>query len=167
VVYSNVSPRLRKNFRNSCQANWDDVLTVAFVFQIQPLNPKFRPSLIFAQPAADGKAGQKHRKLLKLLKMISGDERTTVDGFATDSDVTYDDYHKEQARLNLEFFRKNRSQIPLKRHYWAISDIPHLLKLCDDLSSIVFSDDPITKIHGSLPMVLFRFEILLKLCEAR
>jgi hypothetical protein len=39
--------------------------------------------------------------------------------------------------------------------------------LRDDLSPTVFSDDPITKMYDSLPMVLFRFEILLKLYEAR
>jgi hypothetical protein len=36
-----------------------------------------------------------------------------------------------------------------------------------DLSPIVCSDDPITKMYDSLPMVLFRFEIPLKLYEAR
>jgi hypothetical protein len=39
--------------------------------------------------------------------------------------------------------------------------------LRDGLSPIVFSDDPITKIYDSLPIFLFRFEILLKLYEAR
>jgi hypothetical protein len=39
--------------------------------------------------------------------------------------------------------------------------------LRDDLSPIVFSDDPITKMYDSLPMGLFRFEVLLKLYEAR
>jgi hypothetical protein len=37
----------------------------------------------------------------------------------------------------------------------------------DHLSPIVFSNDPIIKIHDFLPMLLFRFEILLKLDEAR
>jgi hypothetical protein len=39
--------------------------------------------------------------------------------------------------------------------------------LREDLFPIVFSDDPTTKMYDSLPMVLFRFEILLKLYEAR
>jgi hypothetical protein len=39
--------------------------------------------------------------------------------------------------------------------------------LGDDLPAVVFSDDQITKMHDSLPMVLFRFEILVKLFEAR
>jgi hypothetical protein len=39
--------------------------------------------------------------------------------------------------------------------------------LRDDLSPIVFNDDPITKMYDSLPMVLFHFEILLKPSEAR
>jgi hypothetical protein len=39
--------------------------------------------------------------------------------------------------------------------------------LGDDLPAVVFNDDPITKMHDSLPMVLFHFEILVKLSEAR
>jgi hypothetical protein len=37
--------------------------------------------------------------------------------------------------------------------------------LGDDLLAVVFSDEPITKMHDSLPMFLFRFEILMKFCE--
>jgi hypothetical protein len=39
--------------------------------------------------------------------------------------------------------------------------------LGEDLPSMVFSDDAITKMHDSLPMVIFRFEVLLKIDEAR
>jgi hypothetical protein len=39
--------------------------------------------------------------------------------------------------------------------------------LGNDLPAVVFSDDPITKMHDSLLMALFRFEILVKLYEAR
>jgi hypothetical protein len=38
--------------------------------------------------------------------------------------------------------------------------------LSDDLPPIVFSDDPMTKMHNSLLMVLFRFEHILTLYEA-
>jgi hypothetical protein len=36
-----------------------------------------------------------------------------------------------------------------------------------DLPAVVFSDEHVTKTHDSLPMALFRFEILLKLQESR
>jgi hypothetical protein len=39
--------------------------------------------------------------------------------------------------------------------------------LGDDLPAVAFNDDPITKMHNSLPMILFRFEILVKLYEDR
>jgi hypothetical protein len=39
--------------------------------------------------------------------------------------------------------------------------------LGDDLPPVVFSDDPVTKMPDSPPTVLFRFEILVKLYEAR
>jgi hypothetical protein len=35
-----------------------------------------------------------------------------------------------------------------------------------DLPAVVFSDEPVTKMHDSLAMSLFRFQILLKLYEA-
>jgi hypothetical protein len=53
------------------------------------------------------------------------------------------------------------------------SDSPELVlgnlvgSLGDDLPAVVFSNDPITKTHNSLPMVLFRFEILVKPYDAR
>jgi hypothetical protein len=36
-----------------------------------------------------------------------------------------------------------------------------------NLPAVVFSDEPVAKMHKSLPMVLFRLPILLKLYEAR
>jgi hypothetical protein len=39
--------------------------------------------------------------------------------------------------------------------------------LRDNLSPIVFSDNPTTKMYDSLSMILFHFEILLKLYEVR
>jgi hypothetical protein len=86
--------------------------------------------------------------------------------------------------------------MPSNQHYRAISDLLHLLKralpsteespmlasldpdspelslgnlvglLGDDLPAVVFSDDPITKMYASLPMVVSRFEILMKLFGA-
>jgi hypothetical protein len=38
------------------KGRWDRVLTLAFAFLIQSLSPKLGSFLIFAQPAADGKA---------------------------------------------------------------------------------------------------------------
>jgi hypothetical protein len=36
-----------------------------------------------------------------------------------------------------------------------------------DLPAVVFRDEPVTKMHDSLPMALFRFKSLLKFCEGR
>jgi hypothetical protein len=48
------------------------------------------------------------------------------------------------------------------------SDLQRLVDLLrDDLSPLVFSDDLITEMCNSLPMVLFRFEVFLKLYETR
>jgi hypothetical protein len=79
----------------------------------------------------------------------------------------------------LELFITNPVEMPSKRHYRALSDLLHILKrapelsLCrlvrllgDDLPAVVFSDDPVIKMHDSLLMVPFRFEILVKLYNA-
>jgi hypothetical protein len=65
---------------------------------------------------------------LPTLKEICGQGRITVGWFATDGDPAYDAFHEEQPARNLTFFRKNLTDIPLKRHYRAISEILHLLK---------------------------------------
>jgi hypothetical protein len=76
-----------------------------------------------------------------------------------------------------------------KQHYHAISGILHILKCVRyrmlkqppivvglrqnppelSLGSLIhfIPHEPVTKIHDSLPMVLFRFEILVNLYEAR
>jgi hypothetical protein len=187
-----------KAFLEFVNTNWDRILHAAFVFQIQPLDPDLRPFLVYAQPAADGKARERHAKLLSDLKVICGRERITIGAFATDGDSGYDPLHETQSKWNIDLFEQNPAETPDKRPYHPISDILHLLKraryrmlkklamvvgldinspelnlerlvrlLGDDLPAIVFSDDPITKMHDSLPMVLFRFEILLKIYEAR
>jgi hypothetical protein len=44
-------------------------------------------------------------------------------------------------------------------------DLMSLVGEC--LPHVVFSNDPITKVHDSLPMMLFRFEVLLRVLDAR
>jgi hypothetical protein len=190
-----VSP---KAFLDFVKAHWDRLLHPVFVFQIQPLDPEFRLLLVFAQPAADGKAREQHSQLLQALKVVCERERITIGALATDGDSGYDEVHEMQARWNLELFITNPVEMLSKWHYRALSDHLHILKrvwyrilkepsmvaglersppelslsrlvrlLGDDLQAVVFSDDPVTKMHDSLPMVLFLFEILVKLYEAR
>jgi hypothetical protein len=100
------------------------MLTAAFVFQIKSLNPGLQRFLIFAQPAKDGKARGDQTALLTTLKEICGQGRITVGGFITDGDPAYDAFHEEHADRNLAFFRKNPTDIPLKRHsgpFWTFS----------------------------------------------
>jgi hypothetical protein len=118
----------RKEFQEFVEGHWDHMPTAAFVFQIQSLNPGLQAFLIFAQPAKDGKARGDQTALITAPKEICGQGRITVGGFATDGDPAYDAFHEEQAARNLAFFRKNPTDIPLKCHYHAFSDILHLLK---------------------------------------
>jgi hypothetical protein len=47
----------------------------------------------------------------------------------------------------------------------SVGSLIHLIR--DDLPALVFSHEPVTKLHDSLLMFLFPFEILVKLYEAR
>jgi hypothetical protein len=116
----------RKGFQEFVEGHWDHVLIVVFVFQVRPLNPGLQPFLIVAQRAKDGKARGDQIALLATLKEICAG--THRGGFATDGNPAYNAFHEEQAARNLAFFRKNPTDIPLKRHYRAFSDILHLLK---------------------------------------
>jgi hypothetical protein len=85
----------RKEFQEFVEGHRDYVLTVAFVFQIQSLNPGLQPFLIFTQPTKDGKARGDQTASLTTLKEICGQGRITVSGFATDGDPAYDAFHEE------------------------------------------------------------------------
>jgi hypothetical protein len=110
------------------EGHWDHVLTAAFAFPIQQLNPGLHLFLMFAQLAKDGKARGDQTAVFTTLKEICRQGRTTVGGFATVEDPAYDAFHEEQGAWNLSFFRKDPTDIPLKRHYRTFSDILHLLK---------------------------------------
>jgi hypothetical protein len=188
----------RKLFLDFLKTHWDRVLHAAFVFQVQPLDPGFRPFVICVEPAVSGKARKEHMQILQELKLICGLERITIGGFATNGDSGYDPLYEAQDHWNVDCFEKDSMEMPHKQHYHAILDILHILKrvryrmlkqppmvvglrqdspelflgslihlIRDDLPAVVFSDKPVSKMHDSLPMVLFRFEILVKLYEAR
>jgi hypothetical protein len=80
----------RKAFLDFVKTHWDQVRHAAFAFQVQPLDSAFRPFVIFAQLAADGKARKEQMQILHELKLICGRERITIGGFATDGDSGYD-----------------------------------------------------------------------------
>jgi hypothetical protein len=61
-----------KAFLGFVKTHWDRILNAVFVFQIQPLDPEFRPLPAFAQPAADGKARKQQAQLLQELKVVCG-----------------------------------------------------------------------------------------------
>jgi hypothetical protein len=106
----------------------DRVRHAVFVFEIQPLDPGFRPFLIFSPPAADGKAREQHGQPLQELKVVCGRECITIGAFATDGDSGYDEVHEMQARWNLKLFITNPVEMPSKRHYRELSDLLHILK---------------------------------------
>jgi hypothetical protein len=186
-----------EEFRAFVQGHWDRVLHAAFVYQVQPLDPHLSPFVIYAQPARDGKARDAQTEALRQLKELIGRRRITIGGFATDGDPGYNELHKAQSERNMQTFvrfsdvPRARHYHPisdilhiLKRaRYRMVKKVPMVVGLetdtaelrlerligiiGNDLPSVVFSDDPITKMHDSLPIALFRFGILQELYEAR
>jgi hypothetical protein len=115
-------------FLDFIHTHWDRVLHAAFVFQIQPLDPDLEPFIVYAHPAADGKAREDHVRLLQDLKVVCGKERITIGAFAPDGDSGYDPLHEDQFALNIKSFENNPTVMPEKQHYHPISDILHALK---------------------------------------
>jgi hypothetical protein len=76
----------RRVFLDFVKTHWNRVLYAVSVFQVQPLDPAFRPFVILPQPAADRKAKKEHMHLLQELKLICGREHITIGGFATDGE---------------------------------------------------------------------------------
>jgi hypothetical protein len=183
-------------FMNFVEGHWNSVLQSAFVYQIQPLNPKLPTLILFASARPDGKARKGELDLLTDLRDICRREHIIVGAFVTDGDSGYDPAHEIQIQENLKRLRYYDLEESLYYRYRACSDVLHLLKrvryrmlksppmvvglevTSPELNlgelktlfkgfvpNVVFSDDPITKMHDSLPMVLFRFESLLKLDE--
>jgi hypothetical protein len=125
--------------------------------------------------------------------MLCGQQQMTIAGFVTDGGFGYDRFHEQQNAWNLTVFNKAQDVPMVLKYQAISDGLPvlkrarcRLLKtalmviglliefsdlnldtivslLHDDLPLAVSSNDPIRKIHGSLPMLWFRFEILLNL----
>jgi hypothetical protein len=184
-----------QTFLDCVQGNWDRVVHAAFVFQLQPVNPDLPSCVIYAQPAPDGTSRDAQVSLLKNLEILCGRCRVTIGAFVTDGDSGYDQVHEIQGRQDVEAFERTRkipctqkdraiSDVLhlLKRARYRMLKSPSMVVgisaetkelnlpelkrlLIGDLPAVVLCDEPITKMHDSLPMVLFRFETLVKLQE--
>jgi hypothetical protein len=121
----------------------------------------------------------------------------TIGAFTTDGDPGYDTIHEAHSKLNIVAIRRNHDISMAQHFYGfsdlfhllkrpryqmlkkitmvvgletdtAQLSLQRLIEVIEsDLPAIVFSNEQVTKIHDSLLMALFRFEILLKLYESR
>jgi hypothetical protein len=184
-------------FHEFVAGNWDSVFQAAFVYQLQPLDPNIDTCILYAHPAPDGKARLPDLAMMGVIKEICRKQHMTVGAFATDADPGYDPAHNSAHATNVKVFKTTydvpRTQkfraisdilhILKRARYWMLKN-PQMVVGLDstarsldvqvlrdlfrgDLPAIVFCDDKITKMYDSLPMVLFRFECLGKLQEAR
>jgi hypothetical protein len=184
-------------FREFVDGHWKNVLQAAFVYQLQPLDPNLETCILFVHAAPDGKARKNELDTLLRIRDICSRQHLTVGAFATDADSGYDPAHEKFHAELATYFHKGFDvpllqkfrpisdilHILKRARYWMLKNPPMVIGMDPtapaldvqvlrdlfrgDLPSIVFCDDPITKMHDSLPMVLFRFECLVKLHEAK
>jgi hypothetical protein len=173
------------------------ILIVRFVCATLDVGHPIEPFVIFAQPVRDRKTRFPHVEALKVLRERCSHCRLAIGVFATDGDSGYDAIHQTQSKLNMAAFRRNHDislaqhfraildifHLFKRARYRLLKKITITLDLKTDtaelnleklsemigsnLPAVVFSDEPVTKMHDSLSMALFRFQILLKLFKAR
>jgi hypothetical protein len=186
----------REKFLDFVNRNWNDVIQAAFIWQIQPLDPDVKPLVFYAQTSRDGKARQEHIDMIEVLVREGFRRHVTLSIVAADGDNGYNHLHDQQYEWHLRncpwpfgpvLIRRRRLMCDplhlLKRVRYRmlkgtamvlgfhdsaprldLEAIKELLK--DLLPPVVFSDDQLTKMHDSLPIQLFRFNVLWRIFEA-
>lgn len=186
-------------FAEFVSQHWDEVLTAAFVYQLQPLSGNFSNFIAFIQPASNGKAGSTQVETLNAIREICSKNKVTIKVFSFDGDNGYMAFHNEYFDGYCRRFEKSLHIIDAspKHKLRIISDPLHILKrvryrlvqngdliipgFSEDcgminideikrqlnLPMVVFSNDSYTKMHDSLPGILFSITSLIKLLESQ
>jgi hypothetical protein len=183
-------------FRHFVAENWDRVFQAAFVFNLQPINPGIPSLVLYAALCEEGKARQTEVEIVYALRAICSQEHITLGAFAVDGDTQYEPIHSKQDESNRFIFQSlgtipttQKFRIIcdplhlLKRvRYRLTKPTPMVIGFSEDslelnlsalkellglnLPEVIFCDAQITKMHDSLPIVLFRFQHLLSILDA-
>ncbi|KAK8870442.1 hypothetical protein M9Y10_008324 [Tritrichomonas musculus] len=182
-------------FKNFLSLNSNNIIKVAFVFQVQPYVDQFPTFIVYVKAACNGKANDEIIECLNMIKDYLKNRNITVLNFVFDGDNGYKNFHenfflsyiKSIIKNNIISFSRTRlfkissdflHIIKRLRYrlFWAdifagftlsenFFNIDKLKKLFPKLADVIWSDEPITKMHETLALVLFSPQNLLFLLE--
>lgn len=175
--------------------NWDYILTSAFIYYLQPINPEIDCLVVHFHMKTNGKATEVEKDLLLRIRRIIRKYHISIPSFAADGDSGYDNLHQNYFNAFFSFSLRNPfNHFSQKNMLMTICDPLHLLKRaryrllkrCPPTASlkisnegininkiqtllrcqnIVFDNSSITKMHDILPIILFNPENLLLLLK--
>ena len=183
----------QSKWKEFIQTYWKNIQNYAFVFYLQPLNPSLKSVVVHFHMSKKGKATSIEKQLLLDIHDILYRYKINTPFVAFDGDTTYDSLHLKFfnfyfnhviARLNignkgpclmticdpLHMLKRaryrllnNRIVCNFKSNASPINIV--LLKEILDLPSIIFNNGKITKMHDTLPLMLFDAQSLMKLLK--
>ena len=173
------------DFQNFLSLNADKIIKAAFVFHVQPYNPIYNNFVVHIKAAVNGKANDEIILSLNYIKEVLKNRNITILSYSFDGDSAYSCLHDEYFLSYINTVIKNGFITFLKTRKFKISgDFLHLIKriryrlfgvdifagftvsqnffnveklkkIFPNLSNIIWSDELITKMHDSLPLILF------------
>ena len=179
------------------ELNWDRIIKAGFVFQIQPYNVLYKPFVFHIKPSPNGKASEEIVELLQTIREKVLNRRICIKSFAFDGDNAYKQLHLMYFESYIhEVIKANQMNTSYTNNLRIVSDYLHLLKrlryrlldsvihsgfdletdkiiieelqeVLDEMSDVVWRNEPYTKMHDKLPLELFKTENLLKLIDTK
>lgn len=179
------------------QLNNNKIIRTAFVFQVQPYQKIYSNFVVHVEPAVNGKANKKIVDMLKYIKDVLKNRNISIMSFAFDGDSAYSQMHEEYFNSYINSaLTKNSISLTKTLNFRVISDFLHLIKrlryrifgvfihsgfelsgkffnvetlknLFKNLPNIIWSNESYTKMHDSLPLLLFSPQNFLFLLEKK
>ena len=172
------------------------VIKAAFVFQLQPFDQKYQNCVLHIKPTTDGKAYSDIVDVLKFIRKTLRDINIEVFSFAFDGDSAYTDLHNNYYNSYIFPTLSKREINPKTKVFRVVSDFLHIIKrlryrilgsivhasfkmsgiaidiselksVLDFLPSVVFNNEPFTKMHDKPPLVLFSTKSFIKLVNVK
>ncbi|KAK8841703.1 hypothetical protein M9Y10_015781 [Tritrichomonas musculus] len=172
-------------FRDFLNLNANKIVKAAFVFQVQPYDPSYNNFIVYIKPACNGKANEEIISNLNYIRDHLKNRNITILTYSFDGDSAYCCLHDEYFRSYINSILKNnlisfskslRFKVStdflhlIKRLRYRLFDVviysgfsysdnwfnvEKLMKIFPNLPKIIWSNEIITKMHDSLPLVLF------------
>ena len=192
LISKNCFSKFKKNpneLQIFLQLNNNKIIRTAFVFQVQPYQKIYSNFVVHVEPAVNGKANKKIVDMLKYIKDVLKNRNISIMSFAFDGDSAYSQMHEEYFNSYINSaLTKNSISLTKTLNFRVISDFFHLIKrfihsgfelsgkffnvetlknLFKNLPNIIWSNESYTKMHDSLPLLLFSPQNFLFLLEKK